>query len=207
MDILIVIAFIALAVAPLVIAMRYGDRLLDALQQKMRTRKKSARRRRTQSLPIRSEEVDRLLTAESKRDALDDRIAAGLESFARLSSTQTTEDAESEFDLIEQAILARESQFGAYLDYAWYQSETIEILSDEAKLLRQLVDLPEEGLPTAPASPATPSERPRLSAPNKLMANLESAIARKSKVDQKLGQVGKVTGGRFDMTIGDDSDT
>jgi hypothetical protein len=183
MDLITILVFTFLAVAPLAIAIRYGDRMLDELSRRRRQRKKVTRQRKTRSLPIRSEEIDRLLAAEGKRDAVDDSIAQSLEALARLSTLQPREDSESEIEEIEQAILANESQFSVYLDYAWFQSETLEVLSEEARLLRQLADLPENGLP--------------------VLARGEQD--RRSKADQKLSRIGHVPGSRFDATVDDDS--
>ncbi len=94
MEIITLLAFVALAVAPLALAMRYGDRMLDALSRRKRERKKISRQRKTRSLPIRAEEANRLLVAEEQRNALDDRIAEGLEAFARLSSVQLNHEPE-----------------------------------------------------------------------------------------------------------------
>lgn len=201
MDLITILVFTFLAVAPLAIAVRYGDRMLDELSRRRRQRKKVIRQRKTTSLPIRSEEIDRLLTAEGKRDALDDSIAQSLEALARLSTLHPQEDSESEIEEIEQAILANESQFSVYLDYAWFQSETLEVLSEEARLLRQFADLPENGLPvlTHVEQVAQPTSS------DKLLTNLQNAMDRKSTADQKLSRIGHVPGVRFDATVGDDS--
>jgi hypothetical protein len=196
-----ILAFIALAISPLVLAMRYGDQLLDALSRRKRKRKKASRQRKTRLLPIRTEEVNRLLAAEEKQDALNDRIAEGLEAFARLSPIQPHQESEGEIEAIEQTILANESKFGIYLDYAWFQSETLEVLAEEARLLRKLVDLPEEGLPVV--SGEVREEKPR-SAPDRLLSSLQDALDRKSKADRRLGQIGREPGAHFDATIADD---
>jgi len=194
MNTLMLIALIIITVAPLFVAFRFGDRILDDLSRRSRQRKKSIRRRRTQSLPIRGEEIVRLLGAEERRDQLDESIAKNLEAFARLPGTRSQEDSEAELEAIEQAVLDKESQFGVYLDYAWLQSETLEVLSEEARLLRQLADLPEEGLPVT-ASDRQPTTRNTAmpgSATDKLLANLQRAQERKTTVDRKLQSVGRV---------------
>ena len=201
---LTMIAFFLLALAPVGLALRYGDSLLDRFARSRRESRKRSRQKKTLALPIRSHEVERLLDAEGKRDAIDERIAASLEAFSRLSSGRSREDSETEIEKIEQAILTRESQFNTYLDYAWLQSETLEILTEEARLLRKLADLPEEGLPFPPAEPG--ESRPQ-TASDKLIAGLQDALDRKAKADGRLRQVGQQSqrpGGRFDATIGDE---
>ena len=204
MQVLIMIAFILLTLAPVGIALRYGDSLLNQFARRRRQSKKRTRLKKTRSLPIRSDQIERLLDAEDKRDALDERIGASLEAFSSLSSGRSREDSETEIERVEHAILARESQFNAYLDYAWLQSETLELLGEEARLLRKLADLPEEGLPVSPVEPG--ESRPRTSS-DKLIASLQDALDRKSIADQGLRQVGRQhqgPGGRFDATIGDE---
>ena len=201
MEIITLLAFVALAIAPLALAMRYGDRMLDELSRRKRERKKISRQRKTRSLPIRAEEANRLLVAEEQRNALDDRIAEGLEAFARLSSVQLNHESEEEIEAIEQTILANESRFSIYLDYAWFQSETLEVLTEEARLLRLLADLPEEGLRVS-SSDQPREEKPR-SAADKLIASLQDALNRKSKAEKGLGQIGKHKGTHFDVTIDD----
>jgi hypothetical protein len=194
MNTMMLIAIIIITVAPLFVAFRFGDRILDGLSRRSRQSKKSVRRRRTQSLPIHDEEIVRLLGAEGRREQLDESIAKNLGAFARLPSTRSQEDSETELEATERAILDKESQFGVYLDYAWLQSETLEVLSEEARLLRQLADLPEEGLP-ATASDWQPTKRDTAmpaSAVDKLLANLQRAQERKTIVDRKLKSVGHV---------------
>ena len=204
MQVLIMIAFILLTLAPVGIALLYGDSLLNQFARGRRQSKKRSRLKKTRLLPIRSDQIERLLDAEGKRDALDERIAASLEAFSRLSSGRSREDSETAIERVERAILARESQFNAYIDYAWLQSETLEILGEEARLLRKLADLPEEGLPVSPVEPR--ESRPRTSSDN-LLTSLQDALDRKSKADQNLRQVGRQhqkPGARFDTTIGDE---
>ena len=199
MQVLIMIAFILLTLAPVGIALRYGDSLLNQFARRRRQSKKRSRLKKTRLLPIRSDQIERLLDAEGKRDVLDERIAASLEAFSRLSSGRSREDSETEIERVERAILARESRFNAYLDYAWLQSETLELLGEEARLLRKLADLPEEGLPVSSVEPR--ESRPRMPSDNK------DALDRKSKADKNLRQVGRQhqrPGARFDTTIGDE---
>ena len=199
------IAFILFSVAPLWLAFRYGDSLLDHIALKRRQSRRRARVRKTRSLPIQSDQADRLLGAEAKRDDLDERIADALRRFASLVPPSEIVGAESAIEQIERDILQRESRFNAFLDYAWLQSETLEILTEQARLLRNLADLPEEGLPVAPAS-EMPPPRAR-SASDKLFANLQDARSRREQVDQDLSQVGRsldAPGSRFDATVGDD---
>jgi len=192
MEIITLLAFVALAVAPLALAIRYGDRMLDALSRQKRERKKISRQRKTRSLPIRAEEVNRLLVAEEQRNVLDERIAEGLKAFARLSSVQINCESEEEIEAIEKTILVNESRFSIYLDYAWFQSETLEVLTEEARLLRRLANLPEQGLPVSPSDQPR-GEKPRSSA-HKLIASLQEALNRKSKTKKGLGQIGKQKG-------------
>ena len=197
------IAFLLLALSPVVIALRYGDPLLDRFDRNRRLSKKRSRQKRTRSLPIRSDQVERLLAAERKRDTIDESIARRLDAFSRLAAARPRADAETEIERIETAILTRESQFNTYLDYAWLQSETLEILTEEARLLRKLADLPEEGLPLSQSGP----RKDRIPSPSdELAANLQDAMDRKLKADGRLRQIvrqPRVIGGRFDATIGD----
>ena len=207
MNILTALTFLLLAASPMFIALRYGDRLLDRFARKRRLRRRKTRHKKTRALPIRSNEIERLIQAEQNRDDLDERIATNLEAFARLPQNPAREQTESVIEEVEQDILAREAKFNAYLDYAWLQSETVELLAEEARLLREIADLPREGLPlTRTDPPASPRAK---SSSDKLFANLQDAMDRKSKADRALGQVGKppsAPGSRFDAIIGDESD-
>ena len=210
LDILTAALFILLAFCPIVVALRFGDTLLNGLANRRRLTRRRVRQRKTQALPIRRDEVNRLMRAEDARDKQDEAIASNLEAFARLpQNTLTGEDVEAVISQIEQDVLTRESRFNAFLDYAWLQSESIELMSNEVRLLRKLADLPEEGLPAAPmTSPGTP--RRERSASDKLMASLRCALDRKSRADKELRRIGapppsSPPGSRFDTTIGDDS--
>ena len=105
-------------------------------------------------------------------------------------------------------MLVRESKFNTYLDYAWLQSETLEVLAREVALLRELADLPAEGLPLTQAPPEPRRiMRPRPSATDRLFANLNDAVERISKADRALKKVGPPPGrpgSGFDATVGDD---
>lgn len=205
MQILTLVLLALLAVGPVLIALLYGDGIIQRLSLRRRERRKKHRRKRTRALPIREDEIDRLLAAEDRRDGLDDRIAERITAFAALPEVRPIEDTESELAVVERAVLARESRFGAVLDYAWVQSETIEILSTEARLLRRLADLPEEGLPVAPTAEG---DRPTPAPTDRLMANLQAAVDRKARADTDLRRIGERPegpGSRFDATVDDDS--
>lgn len=210
MTLLYAFLLLALTITPVVVALKFGDTLLDRFARRRRQTRRNARRRKTRALPIRSNQMELLVRAEEQSDQLDERIALSLEAFARLPPEVPPETTEDVLEQIEQSVLARESKFSAYLDYAWLQSETLEILTEEARLLRKFADLPEEGLPVEP-SEAAAGQRPRAPT-DRLMSSLQDAIRRKSSADQKLRQVGRPTpptpspGSRFDATIGDDED-
>ena len=204
-QILTLLAFLVLAVAPVGIALRYGDRFLDRAAGRRRQNRKKQRRSKTERLPIRSDQVERLLEAEAKRDGLDERIAQNLSAFAANSEARPGLDAETEVERIERDVLARESQFNTYLDYAWLQSETLEILTEEARLLRVFADLPKDGLPVSQADPVV--TRPR-DPSGKLFTNLQDALTRKADADRSLRRVvlpDPTPGSRFDATIDDET--
>jgi hypothetical protein len=206
MDPLIAILILLLAATPMVVALKYGDALLNGVARRRRQSRRKSRHRKTRGLPIRSDEIDKLVGAEDRRDKLDEKIAANLEAFARLSRNASAESSEAVIEQVEQDILARESKFNIYLDYACLQSETLEVLADEARLLRELADVPPEGLPIQDPDPVV--DRRTRSSSDKLMASLQDAMNRKSKADRGLRQVGQPdppTGSMFDATIGDDT--
>jgi len=207
--VLTAILFLLAACAPVILALKRGDALLDFVAARRRNRARKSRRKKTLSLPVQTSYVERLVTGEIDRDRLDEKIAEGLQRFARIPPADIS-GSETELERLEKEILVRESKFNAYLDCAWLQSETLEVLSLEVSLLRELADLPADGLPSAQTTTepqAAPRGRPRKTPADKLFANLNDAVERKSKADRALKQVGtppSPPGTSFDATIGDD---
>ena len=181
--------FIALIVGPVVLAWSYGEKLLDHFTTRRRDQVRKRRRRSTQALPIREEAIDSLLGAERKREAIEDRIGEALSAFRQTDPVEVgnSDLAETALEEIEQAVLHRESRFSAYLDCAWMQSETIELLTREAELLRTLADLPKGGFGSARNRPPRPQRKRFVQSPTeKLLDNLRKAVEKRAGVDLKL---------------------
>ena len=193
------ILFALLVILPILLAWLKGDQILDRMAAKRKARRRSKRKKTTRSLPLRQDAVRSILDSEEKCDEIDSRIAHKLGSYQDLNPQSRN----SEGTLLplladtENLLLSRESHFNSYLDIAWLQSETIEILSEEVARLREFAQLgPHQRSPSSPA-PAS----------NQLIENLESAIRKRAAVDRKLGQIGKGnsstdTSPGFDTTVG-----
>jgi len=192
-----VILFAILFIGPILLAWFGGDQILDALATRQKHRLKRKRIRATRALPVREAVTEALLNAELRRDQIDERIGDALAAFR-----QVTEDgrelavhqaATAALDDVEQVVLSRESQFGAYLDLACLQSETLDVMLHEIKLLRDMAefDRGSEG-----RSPAVAH----------LMANIEQATQKRVEIDQKLHRFGSSqsqnqSGSGFDATV------
>ncbi len=171
---------IFLVVGPILLAWLKGDQILNYVIARQRQRQQRQRRKSTRALPIRDEVVQSLLEAEERRDRTDDRIR-DLAAFQRLSEASSPpQDSTATLDEVEGLLLTRESHFNAYLDIAWLQSETVELLLGEGKLLRELAGIPAHFMEKGARSPAA----------ERLIQNLNRAANRRAEVDQRLDRIG-----------------
>lgn len=208
MTILYVILLLALAVAPLYIAWTRGDRILTRLEARRRRKRLLARLRQTRRLPVRKEDVDRLLQGESRLHSIEERIAQALHRLAELPlpSAPGQRDPAAMAAGLEAPILQRESVFSGYLDAACAQSEALEVMVREVDLLRQVARMP-DSWPDAAAAPRQASDRPAAPgqplrtepaarepsptpAAEKLMNSLRDAARKRQDVDRRLSALG-----------------
>lgn len=198
MSSLFLIAFIALVIAPIVVALTYGDRLLDRFELKKAAGKRKRRRQTTLALPLRPASVDHLLRAEDGLQDLDRRIAEAFESFRVITATPVpVEVSEEHLAEIERAVLIRETHFVPFLDLAQIQSVTIELLAREVELLRQLAEVKRSGGPAR-----TPDPEPEQTAADRLRTSLDDAEKRRRQADRKIHDLHQI-GRRIDTTIHD----
>jgi hypothetical protein len=194
--------FVCLTAGPILIAWIKGDRILDSLARRRRIRGQLKRRRGTRALPIKSDILNALLTAEENRDRIEEQISHSLVRFRNLPDHRAP--AAERDDVLEhtaQLLLTRESRFSDYLDLAWLQSETIEVLTREIDALRKIANVGKDALkPTAVSGPAAGS------AAKQLLANLDAAASRRETVDRKLRDIlpareSDDQSARFDATV------
>ena len=195
--ILYIILFIILFVGPILLAWFRGDQILDALAARQRRRLTRKRIRATRALPVREAVTKALLDAESRRDEIDGRIGDALAAFR-----QVTEDgrelavhqtATAALDDVEQVVLSRESQFAAYLDLAFLQSETLDVMLHEIELL---CDMAEFDRGSEGRSPAVAH----------LMVSIVQATQKRVEIDRKLYRFGSAqsqnqSDSGFDATV------
>ena len=197
MPVLSKLLFAVLVLTPILLAWVKGDRILDFMEARRKKRRRQRRKKRTRSLPLRGDAVRSILDAEDRCDEIDARIAGSLASYQVLQNRDREGTVLPVLLEAEHMLLSRESHFNSYLDIAWLQSETIEILSKEVSLLRNMAQLgPHQHRPAAPAG-----------ATSHLIENLEAAIRKRADVDRMLDNVGNQsadndTGSRFDATVG-----
>ena len=197
MPVLSKLLFAVLVLAPILLAWVKGDRILDFMEARRKKRRRQKRKKRTRSLPLREDAVLSILDAEDRCDEIDARIAGSLTSYQVLQNRDREGTVLPVLSEAEHMLLSRESHFNSYLDIAWLQSETIEILSKEVSLLRNMAQLgPHQHRPAAPAG-----------ATSHLIENLEAAIRKRADVDRMLDNVGNQstdndTGSSFDATVG-----
>ena len=197
MPVLSKLLFAVLVLAPILLAWVKGDRILDFMDARRKKRRRQKRKKRTRSLPLREDAVRSILDAEDRCDEIDARIAGSLTSYQVLQNRDREGTVLHVLSEAEHMLLSRESHFNSYLDIAWLQSETIEILSEEVSLLRNMAQLgPHQHRPAAPAA-----------ATSHLIENLEAAIRKRADVDRMLDNVGNQsadndTGSSFDATVG-----
>jgi len=199
MPVLSQILFTLLILAPILLAWLKGDQILDRMAARRKRQQRRRRRKTTRALPLREDAVQLILESEDRSDKIDSKIAGALGSYQSHYSQGREKDG-TLLPLLsetEHLLLSRESHFNSYLDIAWLQSETIEILAKEVTLLRKVAQLgPHQHQPSAPAPAA-----------NHLVENLEAAIRKRADVDRKLDAVGRElpkhgTDSRFDTTVG-----
>ena len=202
MHIIYLFLFACLTAGPILVAWIKGDRILDGLARRRRIRSQLKRRRATRSLPVRSDILSTLLTAEENRDRIEEEIGHSLVRFRNLPAPRTpTAERDDVLEQTAQLLLTRESRFSEYLDLAWLQSETIEVLTREIDALRQIADVGKETLRSAPAPGPSAG-----SSAEQLLANLDAATNRRETVDRKLRDILPARapndqGARFDTTI------
>ena len=161
-----------------------------------------ARLRSTRRLPVREDVLQRLMKGDARLDQLEQQIADSLQQLSRLPHPSTSNrlvDAAKVVQSMEAPLLTRESHFNTYLDAAWLQSETIDLLTGEIDLLKQMAEIPSQ-TPVPRSAPAT-------SASERLLQNLEQARKKRVSIDYKLNNLGSktkspaTTGTRFDTTL------
>ncbi len=202
MQVIYLLLLICLTIVPILLAWAKGDLILDAFARRRRIRNQLRRRRITQSLPVRTDIVEALLKAEERRDRIEERIGRSLVRFRDLPADGPEEGhRDNIFERTGQLLLLRESKFSTYLDLAWLQSETIEVLVQEAEALRQVADIQPDALRSSQTSPphtASPAET--------LLNNLDAAASRRKAVDLRLRGIGPGGGEaesptHFDTTV------
>tara|TARA_Y100000588_G_scaffold252065_1_gene266601 strand:+ start:1313 stop:1942 length:630 start_codon:yes stop_codon:yes gene_type:complete len=198
------LGFILLVAGPIVIALAFGGKLLDKIEQNRAAQRRRKRTQMTRALPIESESIRALLDTEISGEELDDRIAGTLESFRALAGGHPLplEVAENSLKEVERSVLFRESRFITYLDLAHVQSEIIETLHDEATLLRRLGDVPR--ISGATSTQRTDDVDHADDAPvDRLRANIDEAVKRRERADNRLRdlQPGR---SRIDLTVGEE---
>ena len=199
MHLMYILLLVCLTVAPILIAWTKGDRILDSLARRRRVRSQIRRRRITRSLPVRSDILEALLKAEDNRDRIEEQISHSLARFRSLPDPGAPATERDDFlEHTAQLLLTRESRFNDYLDLAWVQSETIEVLTREADALRQIAGIGKDAL--------KPADPPSASAAQQLLANLDAATDRRATVDRKLRDIRPAHtagehGTRFDTTL------
>jgi hypothetical protein len=187
MNVLYLAVFLALAMGPIIVVWRKGDQILDHLSARRRARRMLRRQRSTRALPVREDALEALVRSEEKRDEIDHRISKDLTALRQASTTWRDSAAAYEasggvVDDMERILLKRESHFNTYLDIAWLQSETIELLTREVVTLREIA-----GVRDLESSKGPPS---RMRGAERLFENLKAAERRQAEADRHLDQIG-----------------
>ncbi len=185
MNIFFPLVFFCLIMGPILLVWLKGNQILDALVARREVGRKRRRRRSTRSLPVREEVLEALLKSEGRREGIEDRIGNALMSFRQVSGevgASPHQDPDKDLEGLGQTILTRESHFNSYLDVAWLQSETIELLSQEVMLLRELAEVPR----VWPASDTTA----QFTAAERLSKSVERAVKKREQVDLMLDRIG-----------------
>ena len=187
MNVLYLAAFLALAMGPIIVVWWKGDQILDHLSARRRARRMLRRQRSTRALPVREDALEALVRSEGKRDQIDHRISEDLTALRQASTTwrdsaSVYEASGGLVDDMERILLTRESHFSTYLDIAWLQSETIELLSREVETLREIAGV--RGLEGAKKPPS------RRRGADRLFENLKAAERRQAEADRHLKRFG-----------------
>ena len=197
------ILFVLLIVAPILLAWLKGDRILDRIAARRQQRRQRRRQRSIRALPIQEDTLQALIGAEERRDRTDSRIGEALAAFERLSegwraSAAPLRSSTATIDEIEKVLLFRESRFSTYIDIAWFQSETIELMIQEVELLRELAGMSPDwpGDETASLPPAA----------ERLIQNLNRASRKRAELDRRIDRVGTARpaaepSSHFDVTV------
>lgn len=175
------VLFVLLIVGPVVLAWFKGDAILSYFARRRQQHHRRRRQRTTRALPIREVALDALLSAEARREAIEDRIGDALGAFRQVTQNgralTTQQSAVMALDDLEQAVLARESAFGDYIDIAWLQSETLESMNRQVELLREVA-----------LDNRTDTAQTQASA--HLLQVLKEATGRRAQIDQALNRIG-----------------
>ncbi len=197
MHLLYPVFFLLLIVGPILLAWLKGNQILNAFIAYRQRRRQQRRRRSTRALPVRDEVLQALLGAEKQRDRADGRIGEALAAFQRLSeASMPPQNSTAALSEVESILLTRESRFNTYLDVAWLQSETIELLVQEVELLREMAGIPSNFPENEAQSPAA----------ERLIQNLNRATNRRAEVDRRLDRIGSPNpkagpGSHFEATV------
>lgn len=211
MTLIYAILLLLVTVGPIYLAWAKGDIIITQLENRRRRRRLMARLRRTRRLPVGDDVVQRLLMGDANLEKIEERIAGALQRLSLLpvpavGSRSASADPHRLIQEMEAPLLRRESHFGTFLDTAWLQSESIEVMAREVDLLRQMAGLPKGWPETDPGSrtrSAAPDDglssrittgpgghRAPTPAAEKLMQNLRQVAQRRQTVDQRIRSLG-----------------
>ena len=187
------LAFALMVAGPILLAWYFGDQILDFVSRRRSKLERRQRHRATSSLPVRDEVLRTLLDVEEKRNRIDDQVASALARYREMLRTRRidllpTRHPASGVEGMEQALLKRESRFNAFLDLAWMQSEALELVSQELRLLRDLAGLPATGTPERASPPSHAAKQ--------LLDRLDRATRRRDSIDRRISRIG--SGGQAD---------
>ena len=177
-----VFLFAVLIVGPVLLAWFKGEALLNYFEVRKQAQQQRRRQRTTRALPVRETVMDTLLQVETKRDQIEDNIGEALAHFRQVTENGRALTAHKAaaviLDDLENVVLSRESLFENYLDTACVQSDTIETLTQEIKLLREVASLDRNA-----------SEQPTGAAVH-LLETLRQAEQKRAQIDQRLHRLG-----------------
>lgn len=185
MQIVFIFIFAFLILFPVFLAWLKGDQILDHIQALRQQIRKHQRHRSTYTLPVRKKVLENLLETETQQDQIDDNIRGTLVAFRQLSENRSIPDSSQNLivvDELEKILLTRESYFNKYIDMAWLQSKTLELLIREVDLLRRLADLPAGWPEEKNESFNTPPAQ-------RLLQNLNIATKKRAAADHKLNNI------------------
>ena len=136
--------------------------MLQRLESRQRRKRMMARLRSTRRLPVRADVMQKLLEGDAHLERIEERMAETLQRLARVPQPAAGRPGSDPALLVKQMedpILQRESRFSGFLDAAWIQSETIDVMDNEVQLLRQVAGLP-ESWPEVGTHQSSPSVSP-----------------------------------------------